>query len=311
MVKYIVLIALLICLGACDSFTSEPRFEGDVYSIAALLQAGKSINNEHPLYITKSSSIDNWNPTEMFVENAQVEIVEQSTQKSFSLQPVFDQAEMKFKWVDPNENAILPMESYRIEVRIPGYDKLISAQTTVPPMASVLKDYYGHAISGEGYSYSLQDIPELAYSESDNRYPLALNLAEHSGVYNMMAEMFCLENFSTSLEFTSPILGQTNPPQEMEEAYNAAGEGIRRIRFLGRFSADLQADYDDHLIVLKDYRQGFIFYGRYRISLFITDDNYYRYNYMPEGYLHGGVQNALGYFGSASGGTLYTKVIKP
>jgi hypothetical protein len=75
-------------------------------------------------------------------------------------------------------------------------------------------------------------------------------------------------------------------------------------------ASSIQPEYTDNYIVLRDYRQAFVFFGNYKVSAYITDDNYYRYKYMPEGYLYGGVQNALGYFGSASGSVFYTKVVK-
>jgi hypothetical protein len=42
----------------------------------------------------------------------------------------------------------------------------------------------------------------------------------------------------------------------------------------------------------------------------MLDDNYYSYRSKPEGYYYGGVTNALGCFGSASGGVMYTKIVK-
>ncbi|HCX59857.1 MAG: hypothetical protein WCY87_04435 [Candidatus Cloacimonadales bacterium] len=311
MVRYIIVLALLLCLCACDNLSSGPRFEGDVYSIAGLLMAGASISEDCPVYITRSSSLDDWDLSRIFVQEAQVEIIELGSALRFPLEAVFDPAEMKIKWVDPQSHTIKALETYRVEVRIPGYDPLISAETTVPPMAELVDDYLQQNVPGEGYSYSQNNMPQLPYSVSDSRYPLALDLGEHGGVYNLLAELYCLEEFSSSLEFTTKILGQTHATADMEESYYAAGEGIRRIRFINRFSADQQPEQDGNYIVLRDYRQGFIFYGRYRVSMMVADDNYYKYNFMPEGYLHGGVENALGYFGSASGGTLYTNIVKP
>jgi hypothetical protein len=65
-----------------------------------------------------------------------------------------------------------------------------------------------------------------------------------------------------------------------------------------------------NFLVVKDYKQAYVFFGRYRISLYIVDDNYYRYSFMPEGYFHGGVHGGLGYFGSAGGGRMYAKIVK-
>ena len=61
---------------------------------------------------------------------------------------------------------------------------------------------------------------------------------------------------------------------------------------------------------LNNYSTAFIFYGKYRVRVWVIDDNYYRFNYMLDGYLYGGIHNALGYFGSASGGELYARITK-
>lgn len=309
-IGFILLVGLSLLISSCDSFTSKPRFEGNVYSISALLMAGQPINSSWPVYITRSSEIENWSPQDLFVSLADVKIIELSSGSEFTLQPLIDWAEGKVKWWDPQGNIIRPMQRYRIEVRIAGYDEVISAETTVPPMARLEPDYYAHNVAGEGYGTSTQNIPEMPYASSDIRYPLALDMGENGGTYNLMAELYCMEDFSTSLEYTTPIFGMTNPTADMEDAYNSSGEGFRRIRFLGRFTAEPQTETGSNFILLRNYRQGFIFYGRYSVTMIVADENYYRYNYMPEGYLHGGVQNGLGYFGSASGGVMYTNVIK-
>lgn len=305
---FTILVSLMV--SSCDSYTSDPRFEGDVYSVAALLMAGQPINQNWPVYITKSAALEDLNLLDLFVMNADVKIIEVPGGREFPLQPVIDYDEYNVKWIDPQANIIKPMQRYRIEVRIPDKEELISAETVVPPLARLEPDYFGHNVPGEGFGINLADIPQMAYSTSDIRYPLALDMGENGGVYNLIAELYCMEEFSTDLEYTTKILGMSHPTADMESAYNSSGEGLRRIRFIGRFSAEGQTETQSNYILLRNYRQGFIFYGRYSVSMIVSDDNYYRYNYMPEGYLHGGVQNGLGYFGSASGGVMYTEVVK-
>ena len=311
MVRYILvsLVALLLLAG-CENYTSGPRFEGDVYSIAGMLISGKSINTEHPIYITRSSDIDSFDPMNIFVTEAVVEITDLDTNESWLLSLSVDMEQMKLKWVDPAEHIIQPLHSYRIEVTIPGYDKTISAQTTVPQDVEVNTDYFGHNVEGEGFSADPENPSYMVYEGSDLRYPLGINTFDVAGSQNVMVEMFCLEEFSTDLEFTTTILGSSNPTEDMEDKYYSSGEGIRRISFLAKMASSIQPEYTDNYIVLRDYRQAFVFFGNYKVSAYITDDNYYRYKYMPEGYLYGGVQNALGYFGSASGSVFYTKVVK-
>ena len=311
MVRYILvcLVALLLLAG-CDNYTSGPRFKGDVYSIASMIISGQAINAEHPVYITRSADIDSFDPMNIFVTEAVVEITDLGTNESWLLSPMVDTQEMKLKWVDPAEHIIQPLHSYRIEVTIPGYDKTISAQTTVPQAVEVNTDYFGHNVQGEGFSADPENPSYLVYEESDLRYPLGINTFAGAGSHNVMVEMFCMEEFSTDLEFTTTIMGSSHPTEDMEDEYYSSGEGIRRISFLAKMTSSIQPEYTDNYIVLRDYRQAFVFYGRYKVTAYITDDNYYRYKYMPEGYLYGGVQNALGYFGSASGTEFYTRVVK-
>lgn len=311
MVKYIIMILLaVLLLSGCEDFTAGPRFEGDVYAIAGLLVAGKAIDEEHPVYITRSADIASFDPLEIFVLEADIEVFELDTGKSWSLSPMLDLQEFKVKWIDPAENIIQPEHRYRIQVQVPGYDPLISAETTVPPLAILNPDYYGYNVEGEGYSLNADTMGEVVFDQADLRYPLALNTLDKAETFNFLVDLYCLEPFSTDLEFTTPIFGLTHPRADMEDVYNRSGTGFRRISSLGRFTSFIHPEHEDNYILLKDYRQAFIFFGRYRVSTYIIDENYYRYKYMPEGYLYGGVQNALGYFGSACGGVMYVRVVK-
>jgi len=309
---HLILLALLatLILLSCDSYTSGPRFEGDVYTVAALLKSGKAIDMADPVYITKSALIEDFDPFDIFVTDAQVEIFDLDAGTSWQLVPEVDTQQMKLKWIDPAANIIQPEHSYRISVIIPGYEHEITAETTVPPAVELVPDYYGLAIPDQGYSLDPAEPGYDVFEGVDLRYPLALNTFQNSGNFNYMAEMYCLEPFSTDLEYTTTIFGMTHATEDMETAYYSSGEGLRRIQFLGRFSSEIQPEYEDNYILLKDYRIGFIFYGRYRVSVYITDDNFYKYQFMSDGYLHGGVKNALGYFGSAGGGVMYIEVGK-
>lgn len=311
MVKYIATVFLaLLLLSGCEDFTSGPRFEGDVYTIAGLLVADKAISAEHPVYLTRSADIASFDPMDIFVMEADIQIIELDTGKSWSLSPILDTQEYKVKWIDPAANIIQPEHSYRIQVQVPGYDQVISAETTVPARAILNPDYYQHNVEGEGYSLNADPMGEVVFDVADIRYPLALNTLDRAETFNLLIDLYCLEPFSTDLEFTTPIFGLTHPRANMEDVYNRSGTGFRRITSIGRFASGIQPEYEDNYILLKDYRQAFIFYGRYRVSTYIVDENYYRYKYMPEGYLYGGVQNALGYFGSACGGVMYVRVVK-
>ena len=101
MVRNIVIAFLaLLLLSGCGDFTSGPRFEGDVYAIAGLLIAGQAISAKHPVYITRSSDIQSFDPMDLFVLEADVDILELDTGKSWSLSPMLDIEEFKVKWID-------------------------------------------------------------------------------------------------------------------------------------------------------------------------------------------------------------------
>ncbi|MDD4309413.1 MAG: hypothetical protein PHO32_03460 [Candidatus Cloacimonetes bacterium] len=309
MVKYLryLLPLLLLVLVSCNRFTAPERFEGEVYALTALLIANHPININNPVYISRSSSIEEFDPLNLFVTDASVVITDLDTNLEWQLVPITDLEEMKIKYVDLEEHVIQPLHTYKIEVTIPGRDQKITAQTTVPFQATLVPDVYQN---GNGYTFNPEQMNDIKFSEIDREYPLALNTGNVGGVCNFMAEMFCLEDFSTDLEFTTPVFGFEHPDANMEEEYNSGGESIRRIRFMGRYVSTPQTNLTGNHLLVEDYRQAYVFFGRYQISLFVVDDNYYRYTYMPEGYFYGGVQGGLGYFGSASGGNMYANIIK-
>ncbi|MDY0151314.1 MAG: DUF4249 family protein [Candidatus Cloacimonas sp.] len=309
MVKHLryLLPLLLITAMSCSKFTAPERFEGDVYTVAAMLIAGQPINTEHPVYITRSSTIEDFDPYSLFVSNAAVTLTDLSDPDEWMLTAVPDLVEMKIKYIDTAQHIIQPEHRYRIEIQIPGKEQLIWAETTVPAIADLVPDYYQ---LGNGFSLTEEGMNAMPYTAIDQNYPFAMNTGAFSGACNFMAELYCLEDFSTDLEFTTPVFGLEHPDASMEDAYNAGGESIRRIKFIGRYTSQIQDGMDDNYLIVKDYRQAFVFYGKYRISLYIVDDNYYRYTYMPEGYMQGGVHGGLGYFGSAGGGKMYARIVK-
>jgi hypothetical protein len=305
LIPAVLLITLM--LASCSKFTAPERFEGDIYTLAGLLYAGQPINAEHPVYITRSDSIEDFNIMNLFVSDATVLITDTTANEQWNLEPIIDLTEMKIKYVDPDAHIILPGHTYSIEVSIVGRVEKITASTTVPPAVELIPDIYNH---GGGYSLNEAEMNDIVYNEIDQKYPLTLNTGSFAGSCNYLAEMYCLEEFSTDLEFTTPVFGFTNPDTTMVDEYYASGESIRRIKFMGPFNSQPQPDLIGNYLLVRDYRQAFAFYGRYRVSQYLIDDNYYHYSFMPEGYFHGGVKGGLGYFGSASGGKMYCKVVK-
>lgn len=315
MVKYLVklpylalLIILLFSLSACE-FTSKPRFEGEVYTVAGLLVAGESISTENPIFVTRSISLEDFDPFELFVEDAEVTVIDLQTNERWELEEALDPSR-GFIYVDPQNRIIQPLQSYRLEVRIDGKPELIWAETTVPQAVTPVMDFYQNNPPGTGWSLDPETANTVQYSILDQQYPIVLGTGAQAGDFNFMAEIYCREPFSTDLEWTTPIFGITNLDESLEPIYNSNGQSFRRINVMGIYTSKSQPGMDGNYLVLPDYATSVAFYGRYRVSAYIIDDNYYEYSYRPEGYFYGGINNALGYFGSASGADFYARVVK-
>jgi hypothetical protein len=314
--QIILCVLLLLILTACSDFTAPERFKTDQYTLSAILVAGGTISLENPVIVGKSVDLSDLNSPDMFIKNADVNIFvsyQGAEITSFGLFPynivLPNTTDSVTLYVDPMNHVIQPDHTYRIEVVIPGYEKTISAETTVPKLATLITDFHHLNVPGYGYTMTYSDsLPVIPFERIDLDYPVALKVDGVQAV-NTLVELFCLEEFSTDLEFTTQFLGQIHPPASMESSYyDTSGETIRRINFMARLVSEL---FDDgfYYLLLEDYKHGFIFYGRYMVTAFTVDDNYYYYKFMAEGYFHGGVVNALGCFGSKSGGTMYTKIV--
>jgi hypothetical protein len=308
MTKLILPLLLLagLFLASCEN-TSEPRFEGDVYTLAALLRAGQPIDLNNPVYVTRSASIEEFDPLDLFVFDATVVVRDLDTGMETTLQPTLH--EFKIKYIDPAASPVLPGHRYRVEATVPGYDKLIWAETTVPPEAELVTDLYGTNPLGSGYSLDPDTQNTIPFSHIDTDYPIVVGTGENSGTYNFFVEVYCLEEFSTDLEFTTQVFGIAHPDSSLADIYNAGG-AFRRVGYMGRFDSSPVPPLPGNYLIFSNYSYAFALYGRYSVSAYIVDDNYYNYRNLDEGYLHGGVHNALGFLGSASGGKMYVEIVK-
>ncbi|MGC9361406.1 MAG: DUF4249 family protein [Candidatus Syntrophosphaera sp.] len=307
MKRIFILLPLLLLLVSCEN-TSGPRFEGDVLTLAGLLVADQPVGTEHPVYITRSSAIEDFDPWQIFVPDAQVTLRDLDTGEDIPLSPVLH--DLKVKYVDPAENPIQPEHTYRIEAQVPGHDGLILAETTVPQSVGLEPDPWNENPPGTGFSFDPQTQNVLPFEDIDSQYPLVVNTFGTQGTFNLYGETYCLEDFSTDLEYTNPIFGNIHPDESDGEFYQTGGRGLRRMTFMNRFATAPLDGLPGSYLHIDNYSSAFLFYGRYRVRVWVIDDNYYNYSFMDEGYLHGGVQGALGYFGSASGGVMYAEIVK-
>jgi hypothetical protein len=326
-ILFITIILLSIFLTSCTDFVSGERFTQAHYTLNALLKSGTTITQENPVIICKMVNLSQLNEPDMYISEATVIIREfQKNPASPESAPVYDILTKQFAlqqglhqldslriipcFYDPAGNLIQPDYKYHIEINIPGYDKVISADTIVPKAAQLVPNFNYTPPAGQGFTTDPADtVSSIPYPLVDQHYPVTIKVDGYQSI-NYMVELYCREEFSTDLEFTTVFMGQEHPTQDVESNYyQASGETIRRINIMANFVSRQHTD-GNWYVSLTDYRQAFVFYGRYQITAYVLDDNYFKYKYMPEGYYYGGVKNAFGCFGSAGGGTMYTKIIR-
>ena len=309
-------------LTACSDLVSPKRFTKTQYTVNALLKSGSSISHENPVTICKVPGL---NLKEVYVLDAIVTIKEyrknpNSGSESDSYDILTDQFNLVLganpvdslfarHYYDPANHLIKPDYRYHLEVTIPGYDKVISADTIVPKAAEIVPNFGFNPPVGQGYTTDPADnTTSIPYTQVNSNYPVTVKVDSPKTV-NFIVELYCREDFSTELEYTTVVMGKKHPTEADEDEYLAAGDTMRRFMVMSKFIPKLHTD-SNWYVSWTDYRQAYVFYGKYKITALVLDDNYFRYRSMQEGYYHGGVTNALGCFGSASGGTMYTKIAK-
>jgi len=307
------LLVITLILSACGEYVSSPRFTQTFYTVNATLKSGNTIWMDNPVWIGKSLSISQLSTMDLFVPDAHVRILQTAPNGdtlSFPLMPwsqTDPESHMSITfYVDPAGHIIQPGHTYRIDIDILDYEKHIYAETTVPPAVQVIPNFNYSPPEGQGFTTDPNDnTTSMPYSQVDVHYPVTIGVNGPQSVYYSV-DIYCREPFSTQLEFTNPMFGQTYAPEELEDEYNEAQDGsVRRISIMSKFIPRQHTD-GNWYVSLTDYKTAIVFYGRYRFTAQVFDENLYKYKYMIEGYFHGGVHNALGCFGSSSGGLLYT-----
>jgi len=290
--------ALLICLVVGCDMTSGQRFTEDYVVIAALICAGEQISQENPVYISKTLDIDKIELADILIFFDRVYIEETETGEFVDLEPFWK--EIRIAYWDPTASfTIEEGKTYRLVAKI-GADSTW-AETTVS-MGFEL------AMEHNGYTDDIGEIEAhtMEHRFIDDDFPLQIRVNERKDTV-VSVEFYCLEEFSPDLDITmDDYFGGLEITIETEEDYESFMSGSpRRNRFLDKYMPDA-----DCVVTVGFTEFNYLFYGRYRTSVHVVDDNYYKYRYKNQGYFHGGVHNGIGYFGSASKKVLYTKVVK-
>ena len=294
---YIMLVIFLIFLSSCD-LTSGKRHNENFIVITANIYAGEYITKDNPILITRSISVNGGSLDMLLVDDALVTIQEKETEISCRLRFFIDYKSGAFGYYDPLESILVESsKTYVLTVKVQGV--AITAETTVPDEFMVLPNA-GYTTDGNA------TFPSMIHKTIDELYPIEIKVDKQENI-PIFVEYYCLEDWPYVMYVYDDWIGDMGPATE--EDYEGIMDGFpRRNTFYA--TAYPHIDENGFVITVPFSQLNYFFYGEYRTTVMRIDENYFKYLYKSEGYLHGGVQGGIGYFGSASRITLYTKIVK-
>jgi hypothetical protein len=312
--KYIIIIVVLFFTMSCSDLTSGKRFKDASLVLTGLLYEGQTINPENPIFIGRTIDVEGGNIFDLLIEDAIVKIINLTNPDTISLEFHIDFSKGKdvgkIGYIDPNwdnENGltVLSGNRYRIEATALHNSEYVtvSAETTVPESIIL------NPTNDPSFTFDSQgEFPNLSYATANIEHPLRIQTFSQEPI-DLFFRYYCLESFENAhyiIEF--PGIGDT--PEDEEEYEHPVNGMPRKMQFWYTYLPALDDDTGNFYITDRGYKASFIFYGRYRIEIYSIDTNYYHYLYKTNGYMNGGIENGYGYFGSASGGKIYTKVVE-
>jgi len=292
--KKLLIILAVIFLYACVKLTSGKRFQNDYIVMSGNIFAGEYITLKEPIFIGKTIDVNDINIVDLFVYNAKVYILdkENKNRQDLIFGAEIDENIFNVGYYDPTESFMIESGRTYLLVAIVGQDS-VWAETTVPDPFSILEN--------EGFTDDKNsDFPEIVHSRIDDLYPIKLKVSDQDekAVY---IEYYCLEDWENAFYILSDYLGEK--PQSALEYENTMSGSPRK-----NTSLNIYLPKEDQTIETINNQFHFIFYGSYKVSVHIVDDNFLKYRYKSMGYFHGGINNGIGFFGSMSRKLLYTNI---
>ncbi|MCD4827829.1 MAG: DUF4249 domain-containing protein [Candidatus Cloacimonetes bacterium] len=301
---YALILLTVLLLAACESFTGPERWTNGPYIvITGNLEMGRPITLERAIFVGRTTSTNGGSYMDMFIDDAEVIVrdLNDGTVDSLEFDSNLSNDGILMGYIDPDSSFIPQVgHKYRIVVNIPGEADSIWAETIVPnPLQIVSDDAFTFDTTG-GW-------PELVWETANIEHPLRLQ-AETDTTTVLRFEFYCLEEWQ-DVSYTMSFMGMSGEPEDEDEYEDPVSGWPRKNDFFYKFQPQLHDD-GNYYVIDRGYNMNIWFYGRYSITIDHIDDNYYHYLYKPEGYRHGGVHNGVGWFGSLSGQTVYTRVVE-
>ncbi|MBN1327632.1 MAG: DUF4249 family protein [Candidatus Cloacimonetes bacterium] len=306
---YIVIMSVIL-LSGCEQLTSTRRFTEDhYYVVTGKLYENLPVTPERAIFIGKTIPAEGGNLMEMLISDAAVQITDLQSNVVYPLEFVneINGNSLNIGYYDASETLVpQAQKQYRLEAVF--YDNLTEsidslwAVTTVPQPIEIEIDSLVFTADT-----TLTGWPELVYETANLEHPLTIK-AEDGSQQQLYFLFYCLENWQNA-RYINPFADHDYPDDE--EEYEDPTYGYpRKIEYFNLYMPELDPEDGLYYIIDRSYKGNFIFYGRYSVTIYNIDDNFYQYLYRPEGYNFGGINNGIGYFGAVSGNTIFTRVIE-
>jgi hypothetical protein len=289
LLRLLILPLLMVTMTSCENNPSELGLKYD-YSLYAYLLVGEPIDTDNPVRLKSLFNPDiPLYEQDISVTDALVRIYTES-------EPLIDAIlvhEQNGEYVLRENDIFLIQPDTKYFLQIEVNDQIITASTHTPPAS---------LIENDALSQDPDTFPELAIDVISS-YPIKVScpLGEERTCY---LETYCLEEYNDAA-YIYDFMG-SGSPKDQEEYENPDGGFPRRLVVAEVFSPREHIDSEN--IVISNYDGFFFFYGRYRISCYVIDRNYYDSLYMTNGWEKGGVTGAYGVLGSGIGRIYYVKI---
>ncbi len=284
----------LLFLFGCE-LTSPQRFDETEYVITGLLYAGEYVTIEHPIYVNRAINAEEGNIMDVFIDSAEVTLYELSPERRVR-ESIALEFGAPFGFYDPDSSMLIKAGyTYRIEATIEG--ERVWAETTVPHNISIITD---STFTKDG---SDSIYPSIDYDNMGSKHPIYLRTYDESPVI-LYLEIYCLEDYDDA-----EMITDFGPPEFDEDDYESLREGSITFTYTPKYHASTPGLPAGYYVTKKSYYLSIMFGGKHKLTLYSIDENYYNYLYKSEGFYYGGINNGLGYFGSASGDDIFTNVI--
>jgi len=280
--------------------TAPKRFKKDYIVITGFIFANEPVTKQNRIFVGVTADANHLKLEDLILQNALVYIIDLETDEKYYFtfyhnipenQIIEDPLIIGF--YDPLE-LFIPEHGKTYRIVVLYENEIVYAETTVPSNFTVIQNNY--FVSDE---YLV--IPSISVDKIDD---IVLEIkVSNIDKHILIIEYFCLEEWNNAYWINQ---NEYNKPINKLDYENIISGYPRRKRVLETFLPN--EVNEEHIISLTLNKSNFLFYGKYKVSLLIINENYYNYQNTNMGMFNGGIVNGIGYFDSASRQVFFTNI---